>query len=195
MVSITMASITALLHTHNDALRLGRALETLYACDEILLVDHGSRDDTVRIARQYGAKVVEARPGASPEDYLRTLGRGFGSLPPASSSASKGVDSVSRSARIADGEARCDAIRVEVGSASCRRVSFFCVSPRRDGRGMDETCRRANSAGSANLEPVERGASRERARGGSAGGRTVALHFPVSHFFPVTAGAGTSCAR
>ena len=85
-----MASITALLHTHNDALRLGRALETLYACDEILLVDHGSRDDTVRIARQYGAKVVEARPGASPEDYLRTLGRGFGSLPPASSSASKG---------------------------------------------------------------------------------------------------------
>jgi glycosyltransferase involved in cell wall biosynthesis len=85
-----MASITALLHTHNDALRLGRALETLYACDDILVVDHGSRDDTVRIARQYGAKVVEARPGASPEDYLRTLGRGFGSLPPASSSASKG---------------------------------------------------------------------------------------------------------
>jgi glycosyltransferase involved in cell wall biosynthesis len=89
MDSTAMVSITALLHTHNDALRLGRALETLYACDEILVVDHGSRDDTLRIARQYGAKVMEARPGASPEDYLRTLG-GFGSLPSVSSATSEG---------------------------------------------------------------------------------------------------------
>lgn len=66
-----MASITALLHTENDALRLGRALETLYACDDILIVDHGSRDATVRIAREYGARVVAASHGASPEDYLR----------------------------------------------------------------------------------------------------------------------------
>jgi glycosyltransferase involved in cell wall biosynthesis len=90
MVSVSMVSITALLHTRNDALRLGRALETLYACDEIVVVDHGSRDATVRIAREYGSRVVDARPGASPEDYLRTLGRGFESLPWASSSASKG---------------------------------------------------------------------------------------------------------
>jgi hypothetical protein len=89
MVSTTI-SITALLHTHNDALRLGRALETLYACDEILVVDHGSDDATARIARQYGAQVVAARPGASPEDYLRTPGRGSGRLPSVSSSASKG---------------------------------------------------------------------------------------------------------
>ena len=53
-----MPSITALLHTENDALRLGRALETLYACNEILIVDHGSRDATLRIAREYGARVV-----------------------------------------------------------------------------------------------------------------------------------------
>jgi glycosyltransferase involved in cell wall biosynthesis len=66
-----MASITALLHTENDALRLGRALETLYACDTILIVDHGSHDATVRIAREYGARVVTASHGASPEDYLR----------------------------------------------------------------------------------------------------------------------------
>ena len=68
-----MASVTALLHTENDALRLGRALETLYPCDTILIVDHGSRDATVRIAREYGAKVVPARKAASPEDYLRTV--------------------------------------------------------------------------------------------------------------------------
>ncbi len=64
------ALITALLHTENEALRLGRALETLYACDEIVVVDHGSRDGTVRVAREYGARVVSARSGASPRDYL-----------------------------------------------------------------------------------------------------------------------------
>jgi glycosyltransferase involved in cell wall biosynthesis len=67
-----MTSITALLHTQNDALRLGRALETLYACDDILVVDHGSRDATVRVAREYGARVVNARPGPSPTDYVRS---------------------------------------------------------------------------------------------------------------------------
>src|SRR5450755_4054937 len=68
-----MPSITALLHTKNDGLRLGRALETLYACDDILVVDHGSRDATVRLAREYGARVVDARPGPSPADYVRSI--------------------------------------------------------------------------------------------------------------------------
>ncbi len=66
-----MASITAVLHTENDALRLGRALETLYACDDILVVDHGSRDGTARVAREYGARVVDGRHGGSARDYLR----------------------------------------------------------------------------------------------------------------------------
>ena len=66
-----MTSITALLHTKDDALRLGRALETLYACDDIVVVDHRSRDATARVAHDYGARVVEVRPGASPADYLR----------------------------------------------------------------------------------------------------------------------------
>jgi glycosyltransferase involved in cell wall biosynthesis len=56
-----MPGITALLHTHNDALRLGRALEILYACDELLIVDHASGDHTVHIAREYGASVIEAQ--------------------------------------------------------------------------------------------------------------------------------------
>jgi len=65
-----MPSVTALLHTQNDALRLGRCLETLYPCDEIVIVDHASRDLTVRIAREYGAKVVRPVPGASPNFYV-----------------------------------------------------------------------------------------------------------------------------
>jgi glycosyltransferase involved in cell wall biosynthesis len=66
-----MPAITALLHTQNDALRLGRALETLLPCDEILVVDHDSRDATRRIAREYGARVVEASDAASPRQYLQ----------------------------------------------------------------------------------------------------------------------------
>ena len=69
-----MPAITALLHTENDALRLGRCLETLYPCDEIVIVDHGSRDATVQIAREYGARVVEASPGTGFEFDARQVG-------------------------------------------------------------------------------------------------------------------------
>jgi|SRR5208282_534282 hypothetical protein len=55
-----MPSITALLHTHNDAMRLGRCLETLYPCDSIVVVDHESTDATIRVAREYGARVLAA---------------------------------------------------------------------------------------------------------------------------------------
>jgi len=57
--------ITALLHTTNDARRLGRALDSLRCCDELLLLDHGSADATLRIARQHGARV---EPAASESD-------------------------------------------------------------------------------------------------------------------------------
>jgi glycosyltransferase involved in cell wall biosynthesis len=78
-----MPGITALLHTHNDALRLGRALEILYSCDEILIVDHDSRDATVQIAHEYGARVIgartieapiiEAQSGGSLDQYLDSV--------------------------------------------------------------------------------------------------------------------------
>jgi glycosyltransferase involved in cell wall biosynthesis len=55
-----MPAITAVLHTHNDALRLGRALETLCPCDEILIIDHHSQDATRQVGREYGAKIVLA---------------------------------------------------------------------------------------------------------------------------------------
>lgn len=65
-----MPPITALLHTRNDALRLGRALETLLPCAEILIVDHGSNDATHRIAHQYGARIVGATRDAEVQNYL-----------------------------------------------------------------------------------------------------------------------------
>ena len=65
-----MPPITALLHTKNDASRLGRALETLLPCAEILIVDHDSVDATRRIAREYGARVVDAGTDSATQHYL-----------------------------------------------------------------------------------------------------------------------------
>jgi len=66
-----MPTITALLDTDNDGLRLGRALEMLFACDEILIIDHGSEDRTVAVAREYGARVVAANEGISRASVVR----------------------------------------------------------------------------------------------------------------------------
>jgi hypothetical protein len=65
-----MPPFTALLHTKNDALRLGRALETLLPCAEILIVDHSSADATLHIARQYGARIVVADQDTDAQHYL-----------------------------------------------------------------------------------------------------------------------------
>ncbi|MBZ5567346.1 MAG: hypothetical protein LAN64_05785 [Acidobacteriia bacterium] len=64
-----MTKITALIHTHNDAERIGRALESLRACDEILVVDHNSADDTIQRAREHGAMVTRGVPGVSSGIY------------------------------------------------------------------------------------------------------------------------------
>ncbi|HET7185012.1 MAG TPA: glycosyltransferase [Terriglobales bacterium] len=64
-----MAKITALIHTHNDAERIGRLLDSLRACDEVLVVDHGSTDNTAKLARDHGATVKEGVPGVNPGVY------------------------------------------------------------------------------------------------------------------------------
>src|SRR5437763_7603851 len=64
-----MPALSSLIHTSNHERTLGRALETLRACDEILIVDHGSTDKTARIARQHGATIVKAIPGVDDGAY------------------------------------------------------------------------------------------------------------------------------
>lgn len=64
-----MPEISVLLHTHNDALRLGRALESLRSCDEVLVIDNCSEDDTAKIAREYGVTLKSAIPGVTPGIY------------------------------------------------------------------------------------------------------------------------------
>jgi glycosyltransferase involved in cell wall biosynthesis len=58
-----MPKLTALIHTYNDGLRLGRALDSLRACDQVIVVDHGSRDDPEKVARDHGAEFKQGIPG------------------------------------------------------------------------------------------------------------------------------------
>ena len=60
-----MRKITALIHTHNDAQRIGRLLETLRPCDEVLVIDHGSTDNTRKVVGQYGANFKSGVPGVN----------------------------------------------------------------------------------------------------------------------------------
>jgi glycosyltransferase involved in cell wall biosynthesis len=77
VIVLAMPPLTALLHTNNDELRLGRCLETLYSCDHILIIDHNSQDATVHIAREYGARVVQAAPGKPRDQYAQSEAPGW----------------------------------------------------------------------------------------------------------------------
>lgn len=65
-----MPKITALLHCHRQPEPLARALESLRACDEVLVINHEADDETERIARQHGANVKAGVPGVSLGTYL-----------------------------------------------------------------------------------------------------------------------------
>lgn len=68
---MTQTKISALLHVCNHALQLGRALDSLRACDEVMVVDHGSTDDTVRVAHEHGARVVRGVSGVDRGSYAQ----------------------------------------------------------------------------------------------------------------------------
>jgi hypothetical protein len=69
-IASSMPPITAFLHTLNDARHLGRALESLRPCDEILIVDQGSTDSTLRVASEYGATIRTSSPDPSIAEHL-----------------------------------------------------------------------------------------------------------------------------
>ena len=53
--------LSAVLITLNAAAQLGACLYTLRFCDEIVVVDSGSTDGTVEMARGFGARVIQAK--------------------------------------------------------------------------------------------------------------------------------------
>ena len=63
--------ISALIHTCDSARSLGRALDSLRPCDEVIVVDHSSKDETVKVAKEHGAKVINAVPGVGRGAYAQ----------------------------------------------------------------------------------------------------------------------------
>jgi glycosyltransferase involved in cell wall biosynthesis len=68
-----MPKISAIIHASNDERRLGRALETLRSCDEVIVVDHASTDRTREVAREYGASVRQGVLGVKHGAYISEL--------------------------------------------------------------------------------------------------------------------------
>ncbi len=54
-----MASISAVVLTKNEEDSIGRCLSSLGFCDEVIVIDDGSTDQTRSIAQEHGATVVE----------------------------------------------------------------------------------------------------------------------------------------
>lgn len=52
-------AVSAMAVCQNEGAHVGQCLATLAWCDEIVVVDGGSTDDTVAIARRHGARVLE----------------------------------------------------------------------------------------------------------------------------------------
>src|SRR5438309_1787459 len=50
---------TALVSSHNEAHLLGRCLDSVAFCDEVIVIDIDSHDDTADVARAHGARVIE----------------------------------------------------------------------------------------------------------------------------------------
>jgi len=62
--------ISAHILTWNSAATLESALKSVEDCREILVIDGGSTDDTLAIAKRYGAKIIQQRP---PSDQQKPL--------------------------------------------------------------------------------------------------------------------------
>lgn len=59
MVSSASPQLSAVVIAENEAPIIGRCLDALAFCDEIVLVDGGSTDLTIEIAREKGARIIE----------------------------------------------------------------------------------------------------------------------------------------
>jgi glycosyltransferase involved in cell wall biosynthesis len=64
-----MPKLSALIYTRNDAQRIGRLLDSLRPCSEVVVIDDNSEDDTARIAQEHGAIVKKCIPGVTPGAY------------------------------------------------------------------------------------------------------------------------------
>lgn len=53
--------LSAIILTKNEQENIGKCLDSLEFCDEIIVIDDYSTDDTVKLARDHGAAVYKHR--------------------------------------------------------------------------------------------------------------------------------------
>jgi len=68
------SKISAIILTKNDAARIQECLESVAWADELIVVDHGSTDNTVTVAERMGASVVIEK-GEVDFSHLRNVGK------------------------------------------------------------------------------------------------------------------------
>lgn len=56
---LNIIKVSAVIITYNEAVNLKRTLSQLYWCDEIVIVDSYSNDDTLSVCRDYKCKIVQ----------------------------------------------------------------------------------------------------------------------------------------
>jgi glycosyltransferase involved in cell wall biosynthesis len=66
-----MPKISALLHVNNNEHELARALESLRPCDEVVVVDHGAKEETLKVVREHGARLIKAVQGVDRGAYAQ----------------------------------------------------------------------------------------------------------------------------
>ena len=119
-----MPRLTAIVITKNEAGNIADCLDSLAFCDERIVVDGGSTDDTVRIAREQGrARGVSIRSRVSARRRILRL-----------SLAQRRLGAVDRCRRAREPAARRSEIRTAIAQPAADgyempRLSSFCGRP------------------------------------------------------------------
>src|SRR5215470_4553810 len=66
-----MPKVSGLIHISNKDRHLGRALESLRSCDEVVVVNHGAGEEILKIAREHGARIVNGVNGVDHGAYAQ----------------------------------------------------------------------------------------------------------------------------